>query len=491
MTTLLVLTVGQTDVQLVIDGVRHELEPRRCGALHGELERRNHRLVDAPVPKNRDRRSELPEGDVELCTPKVDAVLANVTPTTALVLETRRDVASAPGDPRISGSLVESRLRDRGVQTVHRVAYLTGGERLENRDTPQDSVIRRDVVRRLEEAVRNTIEAASPSRIVVATTGGFPVVGNLVEEIVRLHAPVEVEALEVADGANADPPATDRAVTRTSVPEPLTSFQARRRVLELVRGGNLLGAWAVAEPLHGDASERRWTQTVEWLARFASSLPMPDDCDVLLLKHPRMAVRAALRVELALRAGDIPRAIQGTVAFFEAALWDGLNERVERSEDPNRRRYFRFKNGEAPSCDKLLRKGDGSAEDRKRPFELKDTIDGVSWYWIHDGDGGPAARLAKRFLKRDSLVAFDGALGSEVRALRNDVAHNEPTPELMVDARSQMRRANLWSDTDRFLSQPLAQTVLRELGVASPDKLAVALIEEVRERLLHRDLAPT
>jgi len=500
--------VGQSDVQLVIDGVRQELEPKFCGVMHAEIERRKWRLVDAPTHKNRERTGELPEGDIVLCTPKVDAILANVTPTAALVLETRRDVASAPGDPRISGSLVESRLRDRGVQTVHRVAYLTGKERLEDRNTPQDSVVRREVVRRLEDAVCSTIKAANPSRIVVATTGGFPVVSNLVEDIVRLHAPVDVEALEVADGANAVPPTADRAVARTSVPEPLTSFQARRRVLELVDRGNLLGAWAVAEPLHDDPMEHHWTQTVQWLACFASSLPMPDDCDILLLKHPRMAVRAALRVELALRAQDIPRAIHGTVAFFEAALWDGLYERVERSEDPKRRRYFRFKDGEVPVSGKLFRLGDGSSEDRKRPFEKKDTTGGVSWYWIYDSDGGPAGRLAKNFLKRDALVTFNRSLGSEVRAqrndvahnenlrtsylseldvrdLRNDVAHNEPTPELMADARSLMQSKKLWSDQDTFLSQSLTQKVLRELGVSCPDQLADNLIKEIRERLLH------
>ncbi|MBN2055217.1 hypothetical protein JW905_09865 [bacterium] len=60
----------------------------------------------------------------------------------------------------------------------------------------------------------------------------------------------------------------------------------------------------VAAPFNDDKIERRWTQTVEWLARFATSLPMPSECDVPALKHPLMAVRAALRVELALRAGD-------------------------------------------------------------------------------------------------------------------------------------------------------------------------------------------
>lgn len=489
MSTLLVLTLGQTDVQIVVDGVRREVRKDRCAALHDELEQRRStwRIVDAPERKVEPPVETLPERDLLLCTPKLDAVLRTVVPTAALLLETNRDATSAPGDPRFAGAVLEARLRDRGVERVCRRAYLQGTERLEDRDQPRDAVIRREVVRRLERAVRETLDLLNPSRIVVATTGGFPVVSNLVEEIIRLHASVPVDALEVADGSQASPPGADRAVARTSVPEPLVSFQSRCRALELITKGNLLGAWAIAEPLHSDETERAWTRVIEWLARFASSLPMPEDCDLPVLTHKRMAVRAALRVEFALRAGDIPRAVHGTVAFFEAALWDGLNERVERSEDPSRRRYFRIKSGEVPSGEKLLRQGDCSEEDRKRPFELKDTIDGVPWYWIYDGDGGPAARLAKHFLQRNSLVAFDKALGSGssgIRALRHDVAHDEPTPKLMDAARAQMRAAGLWSDADTFLSQPLVQAVLKELGEPHPERLCTELLAGVRSRLL-------
>lgn len=306
MTTLLVLTAGQSDVQVVVDGVRRELSRDRCAALHDELERRGYALVDAPVRKERSVDT-LADGELNLSTPKLDAVLREVLPDAALVLETRRDAHAAPGDPRFAGAVLQARLKNRRVDAVHRHAYLQGAERLEDRDEPRDAVVRREVVQRLEQAVRDTIEAVKPSRIVVAATGGFPVVTNLVEEIVRLYAAVPVEAFEVADGTKSNPPAVDRAVARTAVPEPLASFQARRRALELVERGNLLGAWAVAEPLHADAIERRWTQVVEWLARFASSLPIPEGCDIPVLSHRRMSVRAALRVELALRAGDIPQ----------------------------------------------------------------------------------------------------------------------------------------------------------------------------------------
>ena len=498
MTTLLVLTVGQSDVQLVVEGGRTEFKKDRCARLHAELERRDNDwgVVDAPDAKRPDDVEALPSGAFDLCTPKLDAVLDDldgkgVGVTYALILETRRDPEAERGDPRAAGLVLARRLRERlgeGLD-VQRTAILEGSERLEDRGEPRDAVVRREVVARLDEAVRDATAKIADGRVVVATTGGMPVIATLVEDVVRLYAggATSVELLEVADGAKADPPTRDRAVARRSVPEPAQSYRARRHALDLIEGGNLLGAWGAARHLHGDEVELRWTRVVEWLSRFAASLHVPAECDVPLLQHPRMAVRAALRVEFALRAGDIPRAVHGTVAFFEAALWDGLNERVERSEDPERRRYFRIKNGEAPGGDKLLREGDGSDENRKRPFELKETIGGVSWYWIYDGDGGPAARLAKRFLKREGLVAFDKALGSGssgIRALRHDVAHDEPTPKLMDAARAQMRTASLWSDRDTFLSQPLVQDVLRELGEESPDHLCGDLVSTVRSRLL-------
>lgn len=483
MTTLLVLTAGQTDLQLVIDGVRRELFKDRCGELHDELAKREFTISDAPAKKGPGLDA-LPEGKLIVCTPKLDAVLRELLPVAALVLDTRRNSAAAPGDPRLVGAVLEARLNAMGVRAIYRCTYLQGTERLEDRDEPRDAVVRRAVVQRIEGAVRDTIEATNPTRIVVAATGGFPVVSNLVEEIVRLHGSMPIETFEIADGTRTSPVGPDRAILRTHIPDPIASFQARRRALDLVERGNLLGAWAVAEPLQNDDVEQHWTRVVEWLACFASALPMPANCDLPVLNHARMAVRAALRVELALRAGDIPKAVHGTVAFFEAALWDALNERVERSADPKRRRYFKIKGGAAPSDEKLLRQGDGSDEDRKRPFELKDTIDGVHWYWIYDSDGGPAARLSKRFLEHAKLTAFDAALGSRIRALRNDVAHDEPTPALMSEARKEMRAAGLWSTKDTFLSEQPAQAVLRELGESEPGKLLDNLLAEVRRRLV-------
>lgn len=481
MSTLLILTTGQSDVQLVCDGERRELDTRQCGVLHDEIKGRSWMVVDPPTPKANGRVETLPEGDLTLCTPKLDAVLnwfGEDLPDAALILGTERTRSS---DPRFAGTVLAQRLGDRGVQNVHRHAFLEGQDRLEDPSKPEEAVIRREIVGGLSALIAARLDAVKPDRVVVATTGGLAAANEVIQELVRLHAVGrDVISLEVADGAFA-------SRDDVAVPErfhPAAGFRARWHALSLVEKGNFFGAWGAVSHLDGQPGQE-WVHVVRWLADFASSLPIADHCNLPSVKHGRMAVRAALRVELALRSGDIPRAVHGTVAFFEAALWDRLNERFERSADPKQRRYFKLMTGAAPPAgDKLIRKNDGSDDDRKRPFEIKDQVDGVHWYWVYDGDGGPAARIAKYFLNSDALTKLDNALGSDIRAVRNDVAHNEPTPSIMNEASAKMRAAALWSDTRSFLSQPLVQNVLKELGIAEPDKLLTDLLATVRDRLV-------
>jgi len=471
MNTLLVMTVGQTDVQIVMDGVRHELCKERCAALHDEIAGREWTVVDAPERKDPGAVGTLPKDEVLLCTPKLDAVLREVQPTAVLLLETRRDAHSAPGDPRFAGAVLQKRLEEKGVHQVRRVAYLEGTELLEDRNKPLDRLIRRKVVRRLEDAIRESLREATFSRIVVAATGGFPEVSNLVEEIVRLHATVQVDTYEVRDGTRENPPTPDRAVPRTPVFDPIVSFQARRRVLELVQKGNLLGAWAVAEPLHEHETERAWTTAVDWLRCFASSLPMPENCDIKILNHRRMGVRTALRVELALRARDIPRAVHGSVAFFESAVWDLLGEKTSRHPQ---KPLYRFH--EPPPDDLVKSRGNSD-----RPFVKVESEDNGDWYRIRD-DIPALLVIAKRYLASDRLAKLGQAVDG-IRHLRNDVAHSEPTRELMETASGCMQQAGLWSDDHRFLTQPLVQNVLKELGESQPEVLMEHLLDELRDRI--------
>ena len=487
MTSLLVMTAGQTDVQLVKDGQRHKLDGNTCGTLHDAIEERSWSVIDAPKARSRDLIKVLPEGDLTLCTPKLDAVLAHFAPslpTSVLIFETRRQDAR---DPRLAGEVMERRLRDRGIENVTRVAFLTGDEHLEDPSNDVDAVVRRSVVTTLSNAIGLAAANLKPDdRVFVATTGGLAAANELINELLRLHtvSGPSVMALEVPDGDRAKQ--DDRAVEEKF--HPAAGYRARWHALSLVEKGNLLGAWGAVSHLEG-VSGQEWTQVIKWLAHFASSLPLPTDCDLPVMTHRYMAVRAALRVEFALRAGDIPRAVHGTVAFFEAALWDHLSQKTERRPEPPKRQ---FKFHQPPAAD-LVRERDAvkvdalsktkQGEDRKRPFVFKEAVDGEDWYWIDDSEIC-AVKLADKYLGLKGLTKFGNALSQNVRDLRNDVAHNEPTAALMDGARAQMRNVLLWSADDTFLSQPLVLDVLRELGEQAPERLCADLVQAVRVRLL-------
>jgi hypothetical protein len=484
MSILLVITSGQTDVQLVSEEARAEFPKDRCAALHDDLERRvdEWTIVDAPVRKSGQPISALPPSLFQICTPKLDAVLdylseKRLTLTHALVFDTRRNSGTTRGDPRLAGTILERHLRERIGVVVWRTTVLKDDERLEDPNHPRDAVIRRYIVSLVQDAVKQAVDKSGPDRIVVAATGGMDTLNTLVEEVIQLYAGsgIKVDLLEVADGARAHPPTRDRAVSRRSIPEPAESFRARRHALELIERGNFLGAWGAVLHLNDDEVERRWTQVIEWLYLFAASLPLGPECDIAVLKHSRMAVRAALRVELALRSGDIPRAVHGTVALFESALWDHLYSRCV--QHPTNRRLFQF---DPVPLEKLIRTGTGCEDDRKRPFERR-IEEGDTWYRVFDDDVC-AVQLAKYYLKNNDLLNLGKAV-SNVRELRNDVAHNEPTPELMADAREKMVHESLWSKDDRFLTQPLVQKVLRELG-ETKESLCEGLIATIRSRLL-------
>jgi len=479
MTTLLIMTAGQTDVQLLINGVRKELDGKTCGKLHDEIKKRRWTVVDAPAQKDNQRASELPDGDLSLCTPKLDAVLnyfGAELPSTALLLETQRTIDS---DPRFAGAVLEQRLRDKGVSKVQRHAFLEDQETLEDQTNDVDAVVRGSVVLSLSRAIASAVEQVKPNEIIVATTGGLAAANAVIEELARLYAEANeatVKVLEVPDAAIANQ--IDRAVEEKF--HPATGIRARWQALSLIQKGNLLAAWGAVSHLENQLGQD-WTKVVRWLADFAASLPLANECDIEVLRHPKMAVRAALRVELALRAGDIPRAVHGTVAFYESALWDHLLERFERTGKKQRGLdVLRLKKGaKAPEGEKLLRNDATDEEDKRNcPFERLD--DGTYLFF-----GNGAGRFAQRYVESKPLKKLVDAIG-KVKHLRNDVAHNEPTPELMQKAREAMRDADLWSRDvpPQFLEQPLVQCVLKELGVEEPKLLCKKLLKTVRARLL-------
>jgi hypothetical protein len=472
MTKLLIFTTGQTDVQVVIDGKRHALAKRKCGYLLDQIVRRTYTLCDAPSEKASDPIDSFPEGELLVCTPKLDAVLRyfkGQLPQAVLILETGR---SFEDDPRQAGAVLEQRLRERGVQQVSRQMFLKEREQLEDSKNESDAVVRREVVCRLTDAIANVFATRSPTHVYNALAGGIPEANDVISEIVRLYAIAifegcQVTSLKVPDGTKVKQ--DDR-----SVPEPFhpaAGIRARWQALSLIQKGNLLAAWGAVEHIK-DEPGQEWIRVVEWLACFASSLPMPAECDIPVLTHNRIAVHAALRVELALRARDIPRAVLGTVAFFESALWDWLRQRDFAREDQASGKLetgFTFSQNPIGEKSKRFRE---YTHNRQQVWKIDDFRKGVT-AWLN-------------VLNKSALSNLQNALSDDIRELRNDVAHNEPTPQRINSALCEMQQAGLWSTDDppAFLSQPLVQNVLKELGVDQPDSLCKTLLETVCNRLL-------
>lgn len=499
MSALLIFTVGHTDVQLVVEGQRWELDKQRTSELHAELAQREADWKLVEVPERRSRTSWpaarcqegalLPPGELALCTPKLEAVLrwcqaSGHQLSHALILHTDR---AARRDPTQAGPIVQRGLGEQGGVAVSLVSYLSHEETLEDRRVPQDALVRREIVTRLEGAIVEEIARSGATTIVVAAAGGFPEVSALVRELAALHAePGAAHDLDVPDSSRAGG-ALDVASERKQPTDPSAVVAAKRHALALVQRGSFIAAWGAVAHLRDDADCLPWTRVVRWLYLWASSLPLDDSdgpCTLPLPAKEQRAANAAMRVELALRCGDIPRAVQGTVSFFEAAVWDHLHDRhLDRDAVSGKKGKARFRVQPPPS-------------DSDKPIKPVPSIDaqGQPLYYVENyGDG--SRTIARDYLKKHRPDAVQALLRLESRIekvmhLRNAVAHSEPSVERLEEARGEMVSANLWSTSStppfvpyRFLSQPLIRDVLVELGVTEAESLCARLINEVTARL--------
>ncbi|MBK7534744.1 MAG: hypothetical protein IPI49_05065 [Myxococcales bacterium] len=335
-------------------------------------------------------------------------------------------------------------------------------------------MLRRAVVQRLEHAILTALQAeASP--ILLATTGGIPEVAALVRELVQLHAAQRpVLELDIPDASKSSNDGLDRAQVRPSRRDPSAVVAAKRHALDLVEKGNFIAAWGAVAHLANDEDCRPWINVLRWLYQWAASLPIDRDCDLSLPATSQRAAHAAIRVELALRCEDIPRAVHATVAFFEAAVWDHLYERhaVESTVGSNGKQRYRL-------CPE--------PQGRSGMQEMRELVDGVKQYEIH-GYGKNLRTICEGYLQRHApektaaLCRLSERIDPALRR-RNMVAHGEPRRENLEEARQQMKDDHFWSASERFLEQPEVCDVLRELGVNDPASLCESLIDEVGARL--------
>lgn len=493
MSALVIFTVGHTDVQLLEGGARHELSRERCGEQHEQLAARrgDWTLRDSAVAKAPRRACddlELPEGAFQLCTPKLDAVLAfleaeRIAIARALILHTDRPAKSR--DPSMAGPILQQRLRERvGIEATV-VAYLSGSERLEDPQDRRDAMLKRVVVERIDLAIADAFElaAAEITHVVVAATGGPPKVMSLARELSLLRAGErdKVIDLDIPDAHQNVGSGIDRAFRRVGSTDPSAVAAAKRHALELVERGNFIAAWGAVAHLHDREDPEAWTRVFRWLYEWASSLPLNESEEPCQLPFPgpeRRAANVAMRVELALRCGDIPRAVQGTVSFFEAAVWDHLYAgRIEETPFKNRKQRLLFRVTPAPG--------------ERAPISLDAQTDeqGRKLYLI-DNFGDNSRGIATAYLQAHHSKPVKALLALEKKipialTLRNAVAHGEPRSSRLEEAQREMvHPLQLWSRDRHFLRQPLIRDVLVELGVVDPLGLCDRLIQAVRAQVL-------
>ncbi len=488
MNTLLVLSVGQADVQIVVNGKRHAFVKNETAKIHealAQLDPGAWTLVDSGREKAKEEVSSLPaDRPIALCTPRLDAVrrLAKdkgLTFTHALILGTQRGSQHDKQDPNHAGPILARRLKEDHGPDAWVKSYITGDGKLDNAKEPKDALVHRDVVKRVDEEIRMAMETSCAENIYVVATGGITPVTALTVNIVRMRAkaPAKVMWIDIPDAARSSGDHMDRAVLRAKiVPTPHASFEARKAALDLIREGHLIAAWGAVKHLHDDPSESNWTSVIELLYKWASSLDLETcRCKIPMLtdKHPR-AIDAAMRVEFALRAGDIPRAVHGTAALVEAAMWDHLMKRATLC----RGKTDVYTLNPAPEKDLITDKPYGN---KFEPF-----VRVTGGYEV--AHRAPSyRRIINEYFKSPSatpkLSALENAISIDIRKLRNDVAHGIPTPEQMIAATKKMQDANLWSKQNGFLCQPLVREALKELNVSDPEKLCDALVAEVEQRL--------
>ncbi len=493
---LLLYTAGHTDVQLLEGEHRRELDKARAGRVHEALAQRTDWSLADAKPKRPGKRAAaggpeaaaqplLPEAAFQLCTPKLDAVLAYLDEQKlqlrhALILHTDR-----PGgnDPTQAGPILQRRLRERGHASLELTSYLgEKGETVEDEKSPGEEVLRRAVVRRLDEAI--TAALAHPSGpfdvVVVAALGGLPKVQTLVLELARLRAgPRECRELDAPDAPGEE---AERAIQCTETTDPSSVIAATRHALQLVERGDFIAAWGAVSHL----DERQQVSPVfRWLYEWATSMPhAPEQAPPPGFPLPRgdqRALAAALRVELALLRGDTAHAIQKTFAFFEAAIWDVLHrDYIRDAKEIKERVAFTMLPEPTPSQMKKFRDAFDLVPSEPRHTFVKNYGNGafaICKHYIAELQPGSATAT--------SLLALADKV-SKIQRLRNMFAHSEPHRDRLGRAQDKLQQHRLWSEKQRpsITTQALFQDVLAALGAPPLAEFLEELLAATRRHAL-------
>ena len=183
----------------------------------------------------------------------------------------------------------------------------------------------------------------------VSVGGGMNDLKPLIKSCARFHFSADrYFELEVKEERDTTPYFSDKYV-----PISVDSFRAREHAVELIKQGDFAGAYAAVRHLASDSAEEEWVKPVQLVSDYFSGMLLESsfaDYKGTLLdkvlstdqaKKPRCLL-VGMRVESALRLGQISKAIDLTCTFFDAALHDAIENHpgVEVLDEYNKKITF-------------------------------------------------------------------------------------------------------------------------------------------------------
>ncbi|MGH2581571.1 MAG: hypothetical protein ACRDFQ_01590 [Anaerolineales bacterium] len=520
MTTILLTTAGNTDLQIVFTDKKGEREvrsrPGELRAFHESLingtenwviyedgvELREYLYIRDIAPSSSDYLRD-DQNRLRIIPAKLKRIADTIGRIdAAVVFATRRDAQSQRNDepvavgPVLAGWLEARASNDVSSTPERAVDRITpwnpeaepwpGGARWVNLLRGQEHFegdsdrhpIHRKLLNRLHASMKAIHKALEPeARIFVAATGGIPQIKEVLTAMARLVFGVERVKI-IVDPQQAETP---RIFGADTPQPPEEAYRLREAALIRVRSGDLEGAAAFATRATGDDWETVWTRPVreaaQWLA--GHGLASPAESYLKNLGDKRSFLIAA-RAEAALKGDRIREAVIASDTFMGAALLDAIETLTwVAGIDDVTHALTLAKGASVPSAfDKLVEhRNNGTL---KCKITSKSTLD-----WI--------ARLAPD--QCHALTDMGNAFRQKTAGLprcaayRNAAVHGRLSGSRIENAKKSFKNRKIWSNTEpvRLLyAGSLAQKVMESLGISNAAELIDGLFEELANAILSR-----
>lgn len=518
MTTLLLVTAGETDLQVVIidKNVECRTKPGKLRAFHESLLQNKDWVIDERAieceeysereeiaPSDRDYLCD-PEGRIRLVPAKLKPILDKVGKVdAAVVFGSWRDSSVARNEPVAIGPVlagwIEARNKDNIAETrdlalqrrepwdpeqsnwpggAQWVNLLREMERLGG-DEQEDRPVSQKLVTRLHATLVQLRGNPKPDWVIIARTGGFPEVKQLIIPAANLiFGPERVKIMEV-------PRRSQQVITLGAHGQqsPVIAYHLRETAFDRVCKGDLEGAAAFAARALDDELEHHWAKaviaTANWLA---GRSPVPTDAPKYLQCLNKVGLRcflAAVRAEAALCGKRFHEAIIASVTFRDAALLDAI-AKLDWVEDID----------DLQKTLKLKTDPPSSLTEGTKPT-LTSERDGR---WSYRPDGSHAKRWIKAMGKhtQEAFGEMNGALQSgrpKIVNYRNAAVHGRLVRKDLDCAVEEFKKAGVWSggEIPHFLHPGgPANKVLAALGASNAQALVEAVFRELEAEIQRR-----